>query len=89
LYRLDIADDVYKRLSKLNAKDPELLRKIYKKVGQIRRYPYHFKPLRSPFQNKRRVHVGGSFVIIYEIEETEKLIKLIAFDHHDKAYRSD
>jgi len=35
--------------------------------------PYRFKPLKKPLQNKRRVHVGGSFVLIYEINKDEKI----------------
>jgi mRNA-degrading endonuclease RelE of RelBE toxin-antitoxin system len=38
-------------------------------------------------QNKRRVHVGGPFVLIYEINEKERLVTLLDFDHHDNIYK--
>jgi len=38
-------------------------------------------------QNKRRVHVGGPFVLIYEINERERLVTLLDFDHHDNIYK--
>ena len=48
--------------------------------------PYRFKPLRKPLQSKRRVHVGGSFVLVYEINEKEKLVTSLDFEHHDNVY---
>jgi len=50
--------------------------------------PYRFRPLRKPLQNKRRVHIGGSFVLIYEIDEKEKTVTLFDFDHHDNVYKT-
>ena len=57
------------------------------RVNDILADPYRFKPLRKPMQNKRRVHVGGPFVLIYEINEREQLITLLDFDHHDNIYK--
>jgi len=39
-------------------------------------------------QNKRRVHIGGSFVLIYEINEEQKIVTLLDFDHHDNVYKT-
>jgi len=35
----------------------------------------------------RRVHVAKSFVLVYEIDENNKIIRLLDYDHHDKIYR--
>ncbi len=86
MYRIEVAKDVDKQFFKLAAKNPELLRQIHNKIEEIEEFPYHFKPLRAPLQNKRRVHVGGSFVLIYEIDERLKAVRLVAFEHHDSAY---
>jgi YafQ family addiction module toxin component len=86
MYRLEVAKDVDKRFSKLAAKDPELLRHVHKKIEEIRQFPYHFKPLKRPLQNKRRVHVGGSFVLMYDVDEALKTVRVLAFEHHDDAY---
>jgi len=61
---------------------------IDKKVQKILDNPYRFKPLRKPLQNKRRVHVGGSFVLIYEINKDEKIVTLLDLDHHDNIYKT-
>ena len=61
---------------------------IDKKVKEILKGPYRFKPLKKPMQNKRRVHVGGPFVLIYEVNEDKKIVTLVDFDHHDKIYMS-
>jgi mRNA-degrading endonuclease RelE of RelBE toxin-antitoxin system len=57
-------------------------------VEEILKDPYRFKPLKKPMQNKRRVHVGGPFVLIYEVNDEKKIVTLIGFDHHDKIYMS-
>ena len=61
---------------------------IDRKVQEILDDPYRFKPLRKPLQKKRRVHVGRSFVLIYEINEEEKIVTLLDFDHHDNIYKT-
>ena len=86
MYELAIKESLDKQFKKLQKKDKELLRIIEKKVQDILIDPYRFKPLRKPLQNKRRVHVGGSFVLIYKINEKEKLVTLLEFDHHDNIY---
>jgi len=57
-------------------------------VKEILKDPYRFKPLKKPMQNKRRVHVGGPFVLLYEVNEENKFVTLVDFDHHDKIYMS-
>ncbi|NQT72261.1 MAG: type II toxin-antitoxin system RelE/ParE family toxin [Chloroflexi bacterium] len=37
-------------------------------------------------KGKWRVHVG-TFVLIYQIEETDKSIVFLEFEHHDEAYK--
>jgi YafQ family addiction module toxin component len=88
VYRLAIKEGLDKKFKKLQKKDKEMLRLIDKKVQDILDDPYRFKPLRKPLQNKRRVHVGGSFVLIYKIDEEEKILTLLDFDHHDNVYKT-
>ena len=88
MYRLAVKESLDKKFKKLQKKDNEMLRLINKKVQDILEDPYRFKPLRKPLQNKRRVHVGGSFVLVYEINEEEKVVTLFDFDHHDNVYKT-
>lgn len=88
MYRLAIKESLDKKFKKLQKKDKDLLRLIDNKVQDILIDPYRFKPLRKPLQNKRRVHVGGSFVLVYEINEKEKVVTLFDFDHHDNVFKT-
>ena len=88
MYKLAVKENLDKKLKKLRKKDKELLRFINMKVQNILKDPYRYKPLKKPLQNKRRVHIGGSFVLIYEINKKEKVVTLFDFDHHDNIYKS-
>ena len=88
MYRLAIKEKLDKKLKKLQKKDKEMLRLIERKVQEVLENPYRFKPLRKPLQNKRRVHVGGSFVLVYEVNEEKKMVTLLDFDHHDNVYKA-
>lgn len=88
MYKLAIKEKLDKRFKKLQRKDKEILRLIERKVQDILEDPFRFKPLRKPLQNKRRVHIGGSFVLIYEVNEKEKVVTLFDFDHHDNVYKA-
>ena len=87
MYRLEVKEKLDKKLKKLQKKDKEMLRIIDTKLRDILDDPYRFKPLRKPLQNKRRIHIGGSFVLIYEINEKEGIVTLLDFDHHDNVYK--
>ncbi len=86
MYKLSVKKSLDRKLKKLRKKDGELLLSINKKVKEILKDLYRFKPLKKPMQNKRRVHVGGPFVLIYEVNEGKRIVTLVDFDHHDKIY---
>jgi len=88
MYKLAVRESLDRKLKKLAKKDKELLVLIDKKVKEILRDPFRFKSLKKPLQNKRRVHVGGSFVLIYEISEKQNIVTLVDFDHHDRIYKT-
>lgn len=88
MYKLAVKERLDKKFKRLQKKDKEMLGLINRKVQDILEDPYRFKPLRKPLQNKRRVHVGGSFVLVYEINEKEKIVTLFDFDHHDNIYNA-
>jgi len=84
LKRKEHLDKIFKKIGK---RDPEQLDAINKKVKQILEDPYRFKPLGAMLKNKRRVHIYKSFVLVYEIHESEKTVELWDYDHHDKIYK--
>jgi YafQ family addiction module toxin component len=85
LYSLEIEEEVYKAFKKLGKKDKKQLEAINKKIQQILTDPLQFKPLRHPLEGLRRVHVG-SFVLIYEVCESPKIVRVLKYKHHDEAY---
>ncbi len=85
-YSLDVSDDLDKIFQKLAKKDKRTLEAINKKIKEILENPTHYKPLHAPLQNKRRVHISGSFVLIFKIDEEKKIVQILEFEHHDKAY---
>jgi len=60
--------------------------RIKNKVQEILANPYHYKTLRNVLKGKRRTHIG-SFVMIFEISEQNKVIIFHDFLHHDSSYR--
>jgi len=88
MYSLAVKEGIDRKFKKLAKKDKEMLQLVERKVRDILDNPYRFKPLRKPLQNKRRVHVGGSFVLVYEIDEENRLVTLHDFEHHDNVYKT-
>jgi len=78
---------IEKVMLKLHKKDPALFRAVQKKVNQIaeldRKAIDHFKNLRGPLKEYKRVHIGG-FVLLFKAEGD-----IIIFDRllpHGEAY---
>jgi len=85
-YDVVVSEIADKKFMKLAKKNPKQMSIIGKKIQQIIRNPYHFKPLRGDLHGARRVHIDSSFVLIYEIDEDNKAIKILDYDHHDMIY---
>lgn len=77
-------DEIFSKLSK---KNPKQLKIIQNKLEEIIKNPYIYKPLKKPLQNKRRVHIDKSFVLVYSIDEKNKVVILEDYDYHDNIYR--
>ena len=86
MYSLNIKPIVEKTFSKLSRKNPKQMQIIFKKIEQILENPYHFKPLKGDMKGSRRVHIDKSFVLVYDIDEENKIVTLLDYDHHDKVY---
>ena len=73
-----------KVLKRLKKKDKEMFQCVSENILKIVNNPLCGKPLRNVLKNYRRIHIG-SFVLVYEILETE--IRFLDFAHHDKVYK--
>jgi len=83
---LEIAEDVDKIFLKLKKKDPKQFSIINSKIDQILKMPEHFKPLRGDLSGSRRVHAGKSFVLIYDYNKKENIVRILHYGHHDEVY---
>lgn len=87
MYTLVVREHLDKVFNKLAKRNPNQLEIIKNKIQQILENPLHFKPLRVPMQNKRRVHIDKSFVLIYSVDENTKTVILEEYGHHDGIYK--
>jgi YafQ family addiction module toxin component len=83
VYILDISEKANKKFKKLNKKQ---LKAIYAKIKKILKNPEHFKPLRGDMHGARRTHLNSSFVLVYETDEQNSIVRIIDYNHHDKIY---
>lgn len=83
IYSLQFSEISHKKLKKLHKFQ---LRIIDKKIKKILKDPYHFKPLKGDMYGARRVHIESSFVLVYEILESQKIVRILDYDHHEKVY---
>ncbi|MBI2529749.1 MAG: type II toxin-antitoxin system mRNA interferase toxin, RelE/StbE family [Candidatus Diapherotrites archaeon] len=85
-FALETTSEFDKAYRKLARKNPEFKKAIDSKAEEILQNPFRFKPLRSPLQGLRRVHIMKSFVLLYGIKEQEGAVVLVKLKHHDDAY---
>ena len=86
-YKLDVSQRLDRVFDKLSKKDKKSLEIINNKIKHILENPYQFKPLRNEMAGIRRVHIGKSFVLTYEILEGEKIVRILDYEHHDKIFK--
>jgi len=86
MYKFSYTDFFKKALKKIEAKDHSFYERIVKKIDEIINNPLLGKPLRNILKNRRRIHIGP-FVLVYRINEEEKEVRFLDFDHHDKIYK--
>ncbi len=83
--RLQIEKSLKRKLTRLYKKDKLMYEAVMKKIEEIVRNPYHYKPLRYDLKNIRRVHIKKSFVLVFTVEGD--VVKFLDLDHHDVIYK--
>lgn len=84
-YRLVFSRNFEQVISSLRRKNPDVVRELASHFPKLSRQPELGKPLRHALRNYRRMHVSGSFVLLYELRDHDVI--LIDFDHHDRIYK--
>jgi mRNA interferase RelE/StbE/toxin YoeB len=85
-YGLEVRAGLDTKFQKLRKKDPKQFGILAKLINKICQNPEHFKPLRGDMAGARRVHVGKSFVLVFDIDYQNNTVKLLDYNHHDKIY---
>jgi len=82
----EIHPDLDRILAKLSKKDKVLFEQVLKKIEEVSNSGdvNHYKNLRHPLQNYKRVHLGH-FVLLFKIEGDKIIFRY--YDHHDNVYQ--
>ena len=77
-----------KILDKLFKRDHVTYETIMSKIREIVNCENadHYKNLRSPLQEFKRVHINGPFVLVFRYLPSEDKVEFFDFDHHDDIY---
>ena len=86
MYFLEVVERVDRIFKKLRKKDVAQLEALCRKINDLLEDPQQFKPLKSPMQHMRRLHIG-SFVLVYDIDEVRKVVTIRRYEHHDNVYK--
>ena len=87
MYTDQYSEKITKNLSKLKKKDPGHYDIVRKKIDWILNNPEHtFKFLHYTMKGINRIHIGH-FVLIFRIDDVNKIIYFEDYDHHDRIYK--
>ena len=87
MYELFIKPQLEKKLMKLQKKNPKQVEIIMKKTEEILIDPHHYKNLRAPLNDWKRVHIDNHFVLTFSVDEKNKTVILEDYKHHDEIYK--
>ena len=87
MYSLEIRPELDKKFSKLAKKNKKQFEIIKKKIKEIIKNPQHYKNLRKPLQNWKRVRIDKGFVLTFSVDEGKKIVTLEDYDHHNNIYK--
>lgn len=86
-HEFEIHPDLEKKLKKLSKNNKNQFEQILNKIDQIiqSKNLNHYKNLRRPLQEYKRVHVNKSFVLTFKISNNTIIFRDYA--HHDYIYK--
>jgi YafQ family addiction module toxin component len=86
MYIINIKPKLDKIFLKLSRKSPKTLKIIHNKIQEVIQNPMHYKNLRKPIHQLKRVHMRKSFVLTFSVNEETKTVTFEDYDHHDNIY---
>ena len=89
MHKFSIEDKLLKLIKKISKKDRDMYNILFKKINDIVNSENinHYKNLKKPLQDFKRVHIKSSFVLIFKYIESENKIEFYDLDHHDNIYK--
>ena len=89
MYNYYFEEKLRKKLSIVFKKDPSRYKIFMKKIEEIITSDNisHYKNLRKPLQDFKRVHIDAHFVLVFKYEKNEDAIYFYDFGHHEKIYK--
>ena len=87
--KFSIEDSLKKAISKIYKKDKVMHESLMSKMEEILtcKDDNHYKNLKRPLQDYKRVHIKGSFVLLFKYIQSEDRVVFFDLDHHDNVYR--
>ena len=88
MHKFAIEEGLKKSLRKLLKRDKVTYEILMKKIEEIISTDdvTHYKNLRTPLQDFKRVHIRGPFILTFKYDKLEDKILFYDFDHHDYIY---
>jgi mRNA-degrading endonuclease RelE of RelBE toxin-antitoxin system len=87
----DFSEELKDSMKQLFKRDKQryeiLLKKIDAIVSSDDLTIEHYKNLRAPLNDRKRVHIDKSFVLTFRYDRSKKFILFIEFAHHDDIYQ--
>ncbi|MCH8520177.1 MAG: addiction module toxin RelE [Nanoarchaeota archaeon] len=85
-------DDILKKkLQKFSKKDKDLAKNIFKKVEEIINQDVNsidtYKNLVSPMNEFKRIHLTGSYILLFKVYKSKNFILFVDVVHRDDAYK--
>ncbi len=86
--KFSIEDNLKKTLKQLLKKDKVMYNALWNKMEEIltSNDVNHYKNLRKPLQDFKRVHIKSSFVLIFKYIKPEDKVVFFDLGHHDRIY---
>ncbi|HIH38788.1 addiction module toxin RelE [Candidatus Woesearchaeota archaeon] len=81
-------DSLKRTISKSSKKDKVLYEAVMNKIEEVLTCEdvNHYKNLKKPLEDFKRVHIKGPFVLIFKYNRAEDQVIFFDLDHHDKVY---
>jgi YafQ family addiction module toxin component len=88
MLKFSIKPSLLKKLNKIKKRDKKSYENILKKINEIMNSSdiEHYKNLRKPMQDIKRVHLNTHFVLLFKYKKSEKELEFLDYLHHDEAY---